>query len=147
MEICFDTFVDAQSSSLAPRRIRTTRGIPRCAAQEEQLVVLRHEEPHRRRCGQRPRPHRGDTAANVSAVTRTGELMRDDSEVVYGDFGYTGVAKRPEIAGDEKKSRVTFLHQPQERHVQDEVRQGHRDTEVEAPLQGGASIPPREAVL
>ena len=49
-----------------------------------------------------------NTAANVSDVTRTGELMRDDDEVVYGDSGYTGAEKRPEIAGDEKKSRVTF---------------------------------------
>ena len=49
-----------------------------------------------------------NTAANVSDVTRTGELMRDDDVVVYGDSGYTGAEKRPEIAGDEKKSRVTF---------------------------------------
>ena len=49
-----------------------------------------------------------NTAANVSDVTRTGELMRDDDEVVYGDSGYTGAEKRPEIAGDAKKSRVTF---------------------------------------
>ena len=49
-----------------------------------------------------------NTAANVSDVTRTGELMRDDDEVVYGDSGYTGAEKRPEIAGDAKKSKVTF---------------------------------------
>ncbi len=34
--------------------------------------------------------------------------MRDDDEVVYGDSGCTGAEKRPEIAGDAKKSRVTF---------------------------------------
>ena len=71
-------------------------------------MVLRHEEPHRRRCRQRPRPHRGDTAANVGDVTQTGELIRDDDEVVYGDSGYTGAEKRPEIAGDAKKSRAAF---------------------------------------
>ena len=49
-----------------------------------------------------------NTAANVSDVTRTGELMRDDDEVVYGDSGYTGAGKRPEIAGNAKKSRVAF---------------------------------------
>jgi IS5 family transposase len=49
-----------------------------------------------------------NTAANVSDVTRTGELMRDDDVVVYGDSGYTGAEKRPEIADDAKKSRVTF---------------------------------------
>ena len=46
--------------------------------------------------------------ANVGDVTKTGELMRDDDEVVYGDSGYTGAEKRPEIADDAKKSRVTF---------------------------------------
>ncbi len=49
-----------------------------------------------------------NTAANVSDVTKTGELMRDDDEVVYGDSGYTGAGKRPEIAGNAKKSRVAF---------------------------------------
>ena len=49
-----------------------------------------------------------NTAANVGDVTKTGELMRDDDEVVYGDSGYTGAEKRPEIADDAKKSAVTF---------------------------------------
>ena len=49
-----------------------------------------------------------NTAANVGDVTKTGELMRDDDVVVYGDSGYTGAEKRPEIADDAKKSRVTF---------------------------------------
>ncbi len=49
-----------------------------------------------------------NTAANVSDVTKTGELMRDDDEVVYGDSGCTGAEKRPEIADDERKSAVTF---------------------------------------
>jgi IS5 family transposase len=48
-----------------------------------------------------------NTAAGVGDVTRTGELMRDD-DVVYGDSGCTGAEKRPEIADDAKKSRVTF---------------------------------------
>ena len=48
------------------------------------------------------------TAANVSDVTLTSELMRDDDEVVYGDSGYTGADKRPEIAGDERKSKTIF---------------------------------------
>ena len=49
-----------------------------------------------------------NTAANVGDVTQTGELIRDDDGVVYGDSGYTGAEKRPEIAGDAKKSRVAF---------------------------------------
>ncbi|MCR5168842.1 MAG: hypothetical protein K6C33_00030 [Desulfovibrio sp.] len=34
--------------------------------------------------------------------------MRGDEEAVYGDFGCTGAEKRPEMAGDAKKSRMTF---------------------------------------
>ena len=50
-----------------------------------------------------------NTAANVSDVTMTGGLIRDDDTVVYADSGYTGAERCPEIADDEKKSKVTFL--------------------------------------
>ena len=49
-----------------------------------------------------------NTAASVGDVTRTGELMRDDDEAVYGDSGCTGAEKRPEIAEDAKKSAAAF---------------------------------------
>ncbi|MCR5259153.1 MAG: IS5 family transposase [Desulfovibrio sp.] len=49
-----------------------------------------------------------NTAASVSDVTKTGGLTRDDDGAVYGDSGCTGAEKRPEIAGDAKKSVATF---------------------------------------
>ena len=48
------------------------------------------------------------TSANVSDVTMTSKLIRNDDDVVYGDSGYTGAEKRSEIVNDEKKSMVTF---------------------------------------
>ena len=39
----------------------------------------------------------------------TSDLIRADDNVVYGDAGYIGVEKRPEIITDEKMSKVTFL--------------------------------------
>ncbi len=49
-----------------------------------------------------------NTVANVSDVTKTGELMRDDDEAAYGDSGCTGAEKRLEIAKDAKKSAAAF---------------------------------------
>lgn len=40
------------------------------------------------------------TAANVSDISETCELLRPDDEVVYGDAGYTGVEKREEMQAD-----------------------------------------------
>lgn len=40
------------------------------------------------------------TAANVSDIVETHELLRPDDEVVYGDAGYIGVEKREEIQAD-----------------------------------------------
>jgi IS5 family transposase len=50
----------------------------------------------------------GHTAANVSDIEETHALLRDDDGVVYGDSGYTGIGKRPEISGDPKKSAIEF---------------------------------------
>ena len=41
------------------------------------------------------------TAANVSDVSMTAQLLRDDDDVAYGDSGYLGAEKRPEIQGNE----------------------------------------------
>ena len=41
------------------------------------------------------------TSANVHDITPTHELLREDDEVVYGDAGYIGVGKSPEIAENE----------------------------------------------
>jgi IS5 family transposase len=39
------------------------------------------------------------TAANVHDLTPACELLHGDEEMVYGDAGYQGIAKRPEMAG------------------------------------------------
>ena len=41
------------------------------------------------------------TAANVHDLTSAAELLHGDEEVVYGDAGYQGIAKRPEMSGAE----------------------------------------------
>jgi len=43
------------------------------------------------------------TAANVHDVTVASRLIREDDTVVYGDSGYLGIEKRPEIAEDEHR--------------------------------------------
>ena len=48
------------------------------------------------------------TAANVHDIAETSKLLREDDEVCYGDSGYLGVEKRPEIQDDEHLSKVTF---------------------------------------
>lgn len=48
------------------------------------------------------------TAANVHDLDQAADLVRHDDEVVYGDAGYQGVEKRPEIAGDEHLSKVEW---------------------------------------
>jgi Transposase and inactivated derivatives, IS5 family len=48
------------------------------------------------------------TAANAHDVTEGAKLIRKDDEVVYGDSGYTGLEKRPEVRDDEQKSKIDF---------------------------------------
>jgi transposase, IS5 family len=48
------------------------------------------------------------TAANVHDLTTAAELLHGDEEVVYGDAGYQGIAKRPEMAGAAAKFRVAM---------------------------------------
>ncbi len=48
------------------------------------------------------------TAANVHDVTVCPELLREDDEVVYGDSGYLGIEKRPEVAKDEHLSSIDY---------------------------------------
>lgn len=48
------------------------------------------------------------TAANVHDLDEVVNLVRRDDEVVYGDAGYQGVDKRPEVAGDEQLSRIRW---------------------------------------
>ena len=37
------------------------------------------------------------TAANEHDITQAAALIREDDEVVYGDSGYLGIQKRPEV--------------------------------------------------
>jgi IS5 family transposase len=48
------------------------------------------------------------TAANVHDVTKANYLIRKDDEVVYGDSGYQGIEKRPEIKNDNVKSKIVY---------------------------------------
>ena len=48
------------------------------------------------------------TAANVHDIDETANLLREDDTVCYGDSGYTGVAKREEIAGNEHFRDIEF---------------------------------------
>jgi IS5 family transposase len=48
------------------------------------------------------------TAANVHDIDVAHKLLRDDDEVAYGDSGYIGIEKRPEIAGDERFRDIEF---------------------------------------
>ena len=48
------------------------------------------------------------TAANVHDIEETARLLREDDDVCYGDSGYTGVAKREEITGNEHFRDIEF---------------------------------------
>jgi IS5 family transposase len=48
------------------------------------------------------------TAANTSERDIVPRLIREDDEVVYGDAGYTGLAKRAEIQADSHLARIDY---------------------------------------
>ena len=48
------------------------------------------------------------TPANAHDITQASELIREDDETVYGDAGFIGIEKRPEILSDDKKSRIDY---------------------------------------
>ncbi len=48
------------------------------------------------------------TAANVQDITQAAKLIREDDEVVYGDSGYLGIQKRPEITGNAHLSGIEY---------------------------------------
>jgi len=48
------------------------------------------------------------TAANVHDLDEAANLVRDDDEVVYADYGYQGAAKRLDIVGDEHLAKVEW---------------------------------------
>ena len=48
------------------------------------------------------------TSANVHDIDEAAKLIRDDDEVIYGDSGYSGMEKRPEVESDEHLSQVEY---------------------------------------
>ena len=48
------------------------------------------------------------TATNKHDITEAANLIREDDEVVYGDSGYLGIQKRPEIRQNEHFSNIDF---------------------------------------
>lgn len=48
------------------------------------------------------------TSANVHDVTVASKLLREDDTVVYGDSGFLGIEKRPEIVRDEHLSQIEY---------------------------------------
>ena len=48
------------------------------------------------------------TAANEHDITQAANLLREDDEVVYGDSGYLGIQKRPEIASNEHLASIDY---------------------------------------
>ncbi len=48
------------------------------------------------------------TAANAHDITEASKLIRPDDETVYGDSGYIGLEKRPEISEDPQKSSIDY---------------------------------------
>ena len=48
------------------------------------------------------------TPANVHDLTTAAELLHGDEDVVYGDAGYQGIAKRPEIEAAKAEFRVAM---------------------------------------
>ena len=48
------------------------------------------------------------TPANTADITEAHKLLRADDEFAYGDNGYAGIAKRPEIKNDEHLSKIDF---------------------------------------
>lgn len=82
------------------------------------------------------------TAANVADVSEAANLTREDDEVVWGDSGYQGVDKRPEVTGGQLGSRrkwrvsapkrkLKTMH-PHDRAVQ--TRQASMRAKVEHPF-------------
>jgi IS5 family transposase len=67
------------------------------------------------------------TAANAADITEAANLLHGTEERAFGDAGYTGVAKREEIAKDEVKREVTWYvaARPSKiEKIQDEVLKG-----------------------
>jgi transposase, IS5 family len=70
------------------------------------------------------------TAANVHDLTPAAELLHGDEEVVYGDAGYQGITKRPEMAGKTAEFRVAM--RPGKRRALPDTPEGRLEDLIEA---------------
>ena len=70
------------------------------------------------------------TAANVHDLTPASELLHGDEEVVYGDAGYQGITKRPEMAGHSAVFRVAM--RPGKRRALPDTPEGRLEDLIEA---------------
>ena len=48
------------------------------------------------------------TSASVHDIDQAKHLIRPDDDVVYGDSGYRGIEKRPEIQQDEHTANIDY---------------------------------------
>ena len=70
------------------------------------------------------------TAANVHDLTPAAELLHGDEEVIYGDAGYQGIAKRPEMEVTAADFRVAM--RPGNRRVLPDTPEGRLQDLIEA---------------
>jgi transposase, IS5 family len=70
------------------------------------------------------------TAANKHDLPPAAELLHGDEEVVYGDAGYQGIAKRPQMAGTAAEFRVAM--RPGKRRALPDTPDGRRQDLIEA---------------
>jgi len=69
------------------------------------------------------------TAANVHDLTSAAELLHGYEEVVYGDAGYQGIAKRPEMAGRSTELREAM--RPGKRRALPDIPEGRLQDLIE----------------
>jgi len=69
------------------------------------------------------------TAANVHDLIPAAELLHGDEKVVYGDAGYQGIAKRPEMA--DKKTQFRVAMRPGKRRVLPDTPEGRLEDLIE----------------
>jgi IS5 family transposase len=70
------------------------------------------------------------TAVNMHDLTPAAWLLHGDEEVVYGDAGYQGIAKRPEMAGTAAEFRLAV--RPGKRRARPDTPDGRLQDLIEA---------------
>ena len=75
------------------------------------------------------------TSANVRTITRVAQLLHGEEVVVYGDAGYQGIEKRPEISDKRITFRVTM--RPEKWRALPNTQVGRLQDLVEAALAAG----------